>query len=255
MARTGSGGGASPRLHGGGGRRAVAGSTLEINKEDTVADINVERRGPSIWPWIVGLLVLALLIWALIEMFGDRDQVAVTDRTVATEPVTTEQPLAPVTTTETPAVFASFQQQCVQTQAGQEMGLQHEYTANCLRMLADGLEDVVRRDQATQANLQPQVQTVRQQADRLQQSAADNMQHANMARDAMTSAVTAMENIHQQRWGTDTQLHEPVRQARQAAESINPQTPLTEQNQTVNQFFQHSWNALQNMHQRAMTTR
>jgi hypothetical protein len=35
-----------------------------------VADIKVERRGPSIWPWIVGLLVLALLIWLLVEMFG-----------------------------------------------------------------------------------------------------------------------------------------------------------------------------------------
>jgi hypothetical protein len=38
-----------------------------------VADIHVERRGPSIWPWIIGLLVLALLIWALVEMFGTDD--------------------------------------------------------------------------------------------------------------------------------------------------------------------------------------
>jgi hypothetical protein len=36
-----------------------------------VADINVERRGPSVWPWIIGLLVLALLIWGLVEMFGE----------------------------------------------------------------------------------------------------------------------------------------------------------------------------------------
>jgi hypothetical protein len=43
-----------------------------------VADINVERKGPSIWPWIVGLIVLALLIWALTQVLG-RDQ---TPRTV-----------------------------------------------------------------------------------------------------------------------------------------------------------------------------
>jgi hypothetical protein len=36
-----------------------------------VADINVERKGPSIWPWIIGLIVLALLIWALTELFDD----------------------------------------------------------------------------------------------------------------------------------------------------------------------------------------
>jgi hypothetical protein len=41
--------------------------------EVVVADINVERKGPSIWPWIVGLIVLALLIWALVEMFGRDD--------------------------------------------------------------------------------------------------------------------------------------------------------------------------------------
>ena len=38
-----------------------------------MAEINVERKGPSVWPWVVGLLVIALLAWALIEMFG-RDQ-------------------------------------------------------------------------------------------------------------------------------------------------------------------------------------
>jgi hypothetical protein len=41
-----------------------------------VADINVERRGPSIWPWIIGLIVLALLIWLLVEMFA-RDETRV----------------------------------------------------------------------------------------------------------------------------------------------------------------------------------
>ena len=30
-----------------------------------MADINIERKRPSIWPWVVGLLVLALLIWAI----------------------------------------------------------------------------------------------------------------------------------------------------------------------------------------------
>src|SRR5690606_39516924 len=34
-------------------------------------------RSPSIWPWIIGLLVLALLIWAIAEMVDtDETQVA-----------------------------------------------------------------------------------------------------------------------------------------------------------------------------------
>ena len=48
-----------------------------------MADVRVEhrerpeRKGPSIWPWIIGLLVLALLIWAIAEMVGgDETRVA-----------------------------------------------------------------------------------------------------------------------------------------------------------------------------------
>ncbi|MFW6080034.1 MAG: hypothetical protein ACODAE_10460 [Gemmatimonadota bacterium] len=42
-----------------------------------MADINVERKGPSIWPWVIGLLVLALLIWAIAEMVDTDEEVAV----------------------------------------------------------------------------------------------------------------------------------------------------------------------------------
>jgi len=39
-----------------------------------MADINVERSsGPSIWPWIIGLIVLALIIWALTQIFSRRE--------------------------------------------------------------------------------------------------------------------------------------------------------------------------------------
>jgi hypothetical protein len=38
-----------------------------------VADINVERKGPAIWPLVIGAIVLALLIWGLIRLF-DRDE-------------------------------------------------------------------------------------------------------------------------------------------------------------------------------------
>lgn len=41
-----------------------------------MADIDIEQKGPGVWPWIIGLLVLALLIWGVMEMFGgDRNPV------------------------------------------------------------------------------------------------------------------------------------------------------------------------------------
>ena len=47
-----------------------------------MADINVERKGASIWPWILGLLVAALLIWALAGLFGDDGEVETADPAV-----------------------------------------------------------------------------------------------------------------------------------------------------------------------------
>ena len=58
-----------------------------------MADINVERKGPSIWPWIIGLLVLALLIWAIAEMVDtDQPEVATVER-VEQEPAAVPAPV------------------------------------------------------------------------------------------------------------------------------------------------------------------
>lgn len=38
-----------------------------------MAEIEVQRRGPTVWPWVIGLIVLALLIWALTEVLGDEE--------------------------------------------------------------------------------------------------------------------------------------------------------------------------------------
>jgi hypothetical protein len=71
-----------------------------------VADINVERKGPSIWPWVIGLVVLALLIWALVEMFGDRTQPAVVgpgpDTLFVDTPMVTPSPTPGVAPTPAP---------------------------------------------------------------------------------------------------------------------------------------------------------
>ncbi|HWV58323.1 MAG TPA: hypothetical protein VNZ57_12790 [Longimicrobiales bacterium] len=64
-----------------------------------MADINVERKSPSIWPWIVGLLVLALLIWAIAEMVDRGDAQLETAQETETEVVPSAVP-APGAVTE-----------------------------------------------------------------------------------------------------------------------------------------------------------
>lgn len=39
-----------------------------------MAEIRVERKKKSVWPWILGLLLAALLVWGITEtMDNDRD--------------------------------------------------------------------------------------------------------------------------------------------------------------------------------------
>ncbi len=40
-----------------------------------MAEIDVERRGPTIWPWIIGLVVLAVVIWLVAEILGEQPPV------------------------------------------------------------------------------------------------------------------------------------------------------------------------------------
>ncbi|MBC5772724.1 hypothetical protein H8S95_01500 [Pontibacter sp. KCTC 32443] len=39
-----------------------------------MAEINIERKKRPVWPWILLLIILALLAWALYEMLSDRDE-------------------------------------------------------------------------------------------------------------------------------------------------------------------------------------
>ncbi|MEO5511154.1 MAG: hypothetical protein ABIS27_11050 [Longimicrobiales bacterium] len=53
-----------------------------------MADINIERKSPSIWPWIAGLLVLAVIVFLVMQnMNGGTDApVAPADSTTVQTP-------------------------------------------------------------------------------------------------------------------------------------------------------------------------
>jgi len=35
-----------------------------------MADIDVVKKRTSVWPWVIGLLLLVLIVWAVISMTG-----------------------------------------------------------------------------------------------------------------------------------------------------------------------------------------
>ena len=42
-----------------------------------MAELRVERKRPHIWRWIVLLLLVALLVWAIVELFGGEDSTVI----------------------------------------------------------------------------------------------------------------------------------------------------------------------------------
>ena len=38
-----------------------------------MAEIRVERKRTSLWPWIIGIILLALVIWAVVTYMNNED--------------------------------------------------------------------------------------------------------------------------------------------------------------------------------------
>lgn len=58
-----------------------------------MAEINIERKKRPVWPWILLLIILALLAWAIYEMTNDRDEYE-TEETGMVIPAQMTHPLA-----------------------------------------------------------------------------------------------------------------------------------------------------------------
>jgi hypothetical protein len=60
-----------------------------------VAEIRVERKQRSVWPWLLGLVLLVLLAMGLMAMLGD-DREPVENNTTEVGAMRQEQPASPV---------------------------------------------------------------------------------------------------------------------------------------------------------------
>ncbi|MBJ6118229.1 hypothetical protein JAO76_08505 [Pontibacter sp. BT310] len=42
-----------------------------------MVEINVERKKKPVWPWILLLLIVGLIIWAIVEMTNDNNETVI----------------------------------------------------------------------------------------------------------------------------------------------------------------------------------
>lgn len=213
-----------------------------------MADIDVERTsGPTIWPWLLGLLALALLAWLLFSQRGGDRPVATATDTVpaATAPAAETAPAA------LPAAAETYMQQChlAEGTRTEGMGLDHDFTVNCLEQLAASLEGLAQQ-RTPNPQVDQQIQTIRQNAQSIRESAAESTMHANWTREAALAGAVALESMHQTWHAGNQQVSGAVQQTRQSAEQIQTTDAHLEQLTDVRSFFRSAGDAMQALAQR-----
>ncbi len=208
-----------------------------------MADIDVERKsGPPAWMWIVGLILLALIIWAIVSMMGRDDTRTVpplTDTAVA--PMGTDP--APAATGTLPQEAQAFLRDCSLPEGQQvdAMGDDHAFTVNCFNNLATSIDNLAQQHGATGA-VQQHTQTIRDRMQQIQQSPAESQQHADWTREAAIAGTNAMEGLHGTTAAGTGQNH--VQQMRQHAQSIERTELHQEQLTHLRSYFRSAGEAL-----------
>lgn len=214
-----------------------------------MADINVTRKGPSIWPWIIGLLVLALLIWGLAEMLGDDDDNvdAITTDEVIPAPVAVEDPGLNGATLAVPPVVTEFAESCAVSTAAADMGAEHRFTTDCVRQMTAALDGVIQRNNISGTDVDERLANFRQMADALEGSSPEATDHANMVRNVFMSASDLMSAVYQASYSSVQQMGPEVTQIRDAAQAIQGDTQLLNQQDAVTSFFREAGEAIRMM--------
>lgn len=195
-----------------------------------MADLRVEqKKGPGIWPWILGLVLLGLVLWFI---FGGDDDAEITDDIGATAPaaVTTESDMEPSGYASRPAAVVEFTEFAEQAAPDNDEASQHEYAATGIRLLTDALAGVLA------GTASPELADLRKKAEAVTSSPYGSDRHAEMVRSAFLSAVEVFKSLPDA---------EPASGIEEAAEAIRAGVPLLEQQVQIQEFFERAADALQ----------
>lgn len=210
-----------------------------------MADIDVQRKSSPTWLWwLLGLLVLGLILWALLGRGDDVDTADVVEPAPVVAPVDTG-----FGATAMPAEIQSFRSECTEM-AGTpttDMGLEHEFTVSCLENLRESLAAITVLDTVGGVDVQQQLDEFEQSVSQLRQSDPMATTHAGTTREAAMAGVRVMEGMRDAYFPTAADVRSAVDEAASAAQGISADTQLLEQRDTVRTFFRESADALESI--------
>jgi hypothetical protein len=217
-----------------------------------VAEIPIQHKeGHSIWPWILGLIVLLLIIWFIFGNRGGTTVASTADTTASTAAGAVAAPGdtvpaypgaaagaagmsaaggAPTATAGAPPAVADFDNWIATADSSRDEATQHAYTAGGLNRLAAAL--------ASLGASGPQLDSVRAKASTLASSSSTSAKHADEARSAFLAAAAVFDSLATSHPGLD------ATKVRSAAMAMKPGAHLLDQKDHVQAFFEAARDAL-----------
>ena len=201
-----------------------------------MAEIRVQRKGPSGWLWMLGFVATVVLVWVLVATFPADDSIPATTQRAGEAPSTVPEtaPTSGISGAPLPAVaeFLTFKDAPV----GSPVGPAHEYTADGIRRLTRALDAVIETETVAGSAIRDRLTDWRAKAGRIQAD-PQAVGHANQVRDVFTGAADLLSAVQQDRWPNSAHLKASIDETRQAAAAIDASRPLLDQTDKVKAFF------------------
>ena len=206
-----------------------------------MAETNIESKNRAyLWQLIIAALVIGLVIWAGIEYF-DRDPEEARGKTPDTKEV------VPATKAVSVPIQVDRYVSFIRDNPAQEkMELDHAYTGDGIRRLADAIGAVADQYNLSNLNQSSDLDKLRDYADRLQED-RNSTDHADVIREAFILASSLMDSMQRR---IAPQLDSRVGEVRSAAEAIDPSRLALQQKTEVETFFNKAGGVLEDLAKR-----
>lgn len=214
-----------------------------------MADIDIQEKRRSAWPWIIGLLGLVLVVWVAAEMLdGPDDEYVAADITAEEEAYT--PPAAPEPTgtdAGMPSEVTRFEERCAAgSTTRDEMSLDHAYVEACVTQMTEALNAVIERGTVSDEPLSEQLADLRSRAEQLTAN-RESTEHSAYLRNVFDGAAALIARIEETREAGADALERRSTRVQDAAESFSTDRPLMEQRSEVAAFFDEAAGALRAM--------
>lgn len=204
-----------------------------------MADIRVEKKNRPVWPWILGILLLAAIIWIIADD-NDRepaDQIGTVYEENNGFRNGNQNDTLNNDARGTAMAYVNFVKE---NEA--RITTDHEYSRQALSHLSRALSTVANQNNISLEDRQ-KLDELKEKADRLVQN-ENSAKHADLLSDAFTSAANIIQKMQRDQF---PDLKKEADDVKNAADRVRPNVIVTNQKDAVKNFFDKSADAVRSM--------